>query len=61
MDGDRLTGLNEAVIYDAIATYLERWFEEHRHDLPLPRDGAQRDYRIISPPAGALGTVPTRL
>lgn len=49
VDGDRLTGLNEGVIYDAIATYLEQWAETNRYDLPLPRDGAVREYRIIRP------------
>lgn len=49
VDGDKLTGLNEPVIYDAIATYLEQWSEGQRHDLPLPRDGATRDYRILRP------------
>lgn len=49
VDGDRLTGLNEAVIYDAISTYLEQWSEANRYDLPLPRDGVVREYRIVRP------------
>lgn len=49
IDGDRLTGLNEAVIYDAIANYLEQWSEDNRYELPLPRDGLVRDYRIVRP------------
>ncbi len=49
VDGDRLSGLNEAVIYDAIATYLEQWSEDNRYELPLPRDGVVRDYRIVRP------------
>lgn len=49
VDGNRLTGLNEAVIYDAVATYLEQWSEENRYDLPLPRDAVLREYRIVRP------------
>ncbi len=49
VDGDRLTGLNEAVIFDAIATYLEHWPEDNRYELPLPRDGVVREYRIVRP------------
>lgn len=49
VDGERLTRLNEDVIFDAIATYLDDWSDEHRHDLPLPRGGAERDYRILRP------------
>lgn len=49
VDGDKMSGLNEAVIYDAIAAYLEQWSEENRHDLPLPRDGVVRDYRLVRP------------
>lgn len=49
VDGDKMSGLNEAVIFDAIATYLEQWSEENRHDLPLPRDGVVRDYTIVRP------------
>ncbi len=49
VDGDRLTGLNEAVIYEEIASYLERWPEDQRHDLPLPKDLRKNDYRIIRP------------
>ncbi len=49
VDGDRLTGLNEAVIYDEIASYLQRWPDDQRHDLPLPKDLRKNDYRIIRP------------
>lgn len=49
VDGEKLTGLNEAVIYDAIATYVEQWPETDRHDLPLPRGGTEREYRIVRP------------
>ena len=49
VDGDRLTGLNEAVIYDEIAEYLAHWPDEQRHDLPLPRDLRVNEYRIIRP------------
>jgi hypothetical protein len=49
VDGDRLTGLNEAVIYEEIASYLERWPDEQRHDLPLPKDLRVNEYRIIRP------------
>jgi len=49
VDGDRLTGLNEAVIYEEIASYLESWPEDQRHDLPLPKDLRKSDYRIIRP------------
>ena len=49
VDGDRLTGLNEAVIYDEIAQYLAHWPDDQRHDLPLPRDLRIGEYRIIRP------------
>lgn len=49
VDGDRLTGLNEAVIYEEIASYLERWPDDQRHDLPLPKDLRVNEYRIIRP------------
>lgn len=49
VEGDRLTGLNESVIYDEIAEYLEHWPEQQRHDLPLPRDMRVSEYRIIRP------------
>jgi hypothetical protein len=49
VDGNRLTDLNEAVIFDEIAEYLERWPEEDRHDLPLPRDLRVKEYRLIRP------------
>jgi hypothetical protein len=49
VDGDRLTDLNDAVIFEEIANYLERWPEDDRHDLPLPKDLRLNDYRIIRP------------
>jgi len=49
VDGDRLTGLNEAVIYEEIASYLARWPDDQRHDLPLPKDLRVNEYRIIRP------------
>ncbi|UOY00284.1 hypothetical protein [Blastococcus sp. PRF04-17] len=49
VDGSRLTDLNEAVIFDEIARYLEQWPEEDRHDLPLPRDMRIKEYRLIRP------------
>lgn len=49
VEGNRLTDLNEAVIFDEIARYLEQWPEQDRHDLPLPRDMRVREYRLIRP------------
>jgi len=49
VDGTRLTELNDAVIYEEIATYLERWPEDQRHDLPLPKDIRIKDYRLLRP------------
>ncbi|WP_109507089.1 hypothetical protein [Nocardioides speluncae] len=49
VDGSRLTSLNEAVIYQEIATYLDQWHEDQRHDLPLPRAERIREYRILKP------------
>lgn len=49
VDGNRLTELNEAVIYEEIATYLDRWPEDQRHDLPLPKDIRIKDYRLLRP------------
>lgn len=49
VDGNRLTDLNEAVIFEEVASYLQRWPDEDRHDLPLPKDMRVRDYQIISP------------
>jgi hypothetical protein len=49
VEGSRLTDLNDTVIFDEIATYLERWPEEDRHDLPLPRDMRIKEYRLIRP------------
>lgn len=49
VDGNRLTGLNEAVIFEEIACYLEHWPEDDRHDLPLPRDLRVNEYRIFRP------------
>ncbi|MBB4854035.1 hypothetical protein HNP40_001415 [Mycobacteroides chelonae] len=47
--GDKLSDLNEQVVYDAIASYLEQWSDEYRYDLPIPRDSVTRDYRIVRP------------
>lgn len=49
VDGTRLTELNDAVIYEEIATYLQRWPEDQRHDLPLPKDIRIKDYRLLRP------------
>lgn len=49
VDGNRLTDLNEAVIFEEIANYLQHWHEDDRHDLPLPKDLRVNDYRIIRP------------
>ena len=49
VDGRRLTDLNDAVIFSEIASYLENWPDDDRHDLPLPRDARMKEYRIISP------------
>lgn len=49
VDGPRLTGLNEPVVYEEIARYVEQWPDQHRHDLPLPRDMRVREYCIIKP------------
>jgi hypothetical protein len=49
VEGNRLTSLNEAVIYDEIAHYLEQWPEAQRHDLPLPKGERIKDYRIMKP------------
>jgi hypothetical protein len=49
VEGNRLTELNEAVIFEEISAYLERWKEDNRHDLPLPKGVRAKDYRIIRP------------
>jgi hypothetical protein len=49
VDGQRLTDLNDAVIFSEISDYLEHWPEDDRHDLPLPRDARTKEYRIILP------------
>lgn len=49
VEGDRLQTLNEEVVYQEIALYLEQWSEEHRQDLPLPTEGRAKEYRLISP------------
>jgi hypothetical protein len=47
--GSRLNSLNEAVIFEEIANYLEQWPEEMRHDLPLPKAERIKEYRIMKP------------
>jgi hypothetical protein len=47
--GSRINALNEAVIYEEIAKYIEQWPEEMRHDLPIPRGERVNDYRIMKP------------
>jgi hypothetical protein len=49
--GQRVTGLNEQVVFEEIARSLERWSDDDRFDLPLPRDSRTRDYAIYSPEA----------
>lgn len=49
VDGDRVTALNTAVVFEEIAAYLEHWPEDHRHDLPLPRDVRIKEYTIMRP------------
>ena len=47
--GQRLTGLNEQVVFEEVAQHLERWSEEDRYDLPIPRDARTREFAIFSP------------
>jgi hypothetical protein len=49
VEGDRLQTLNEEVVYQEIARYVEQWSEDHRQDLPLPTEGRAKEYRLISP------------
>jgi hypothetical protein len=49
VDGDKLQTLNEEVVYGEIARYIENWAEEHRQDLPMPTEGREKEYRLISP------------
>lgn len=49
VDGSRLTSLNEAVVYEEIAHYLQQWPEDLRHDLPIPKDERVKEYRLFKP------------
>src|SRR5450432_2845134 len=47
--GQRLTGLNEQVVFEEVALHLERWSDDDRFDLPLPRDARTREFAIYTP------------
>jgi hypothetical protein len=47
--GQRLTGLNEQVVFEEVARQVERWAEADRFDLPIPRDNRTKDFAIYAP------------
>ncbi|GAB3244387.1 hypothetical protein [Kineosporia babensis] len=47
--GSRVNRLNEQVVFEEIARSLERWKEDDRYNLPIPRDSREREYEILSP------------
>ena len=61
VDGSRLNALNEAVIYEEIATYLEQWPEETVTTCRCPRRRARQGVPHHEAGLGALGAVPAHL